>query len=322
MIEKVTDWYSFFSLSPEERAENARHMENPPKGTADAVLDTDTYNEVDDQFALAYLLKSSDRVRTRAIYAAPFYNQKSDSPKDGMEKSFCEIGRVLDVMGLSQEYGAKVFKGSDRFLENESEPVDSPAARHLAELAMQYTPESPLYVIAIGAITNVASAILMQPEIARRIVIVWLGGNAHHWPHNREFNAYQDVAAMRIVFGCGARFVQLPAMGVVSAFTISGVELEKYLKGHNRLCDYLLETVFHEMEDPQHTGLWTRVIWDVTAVAWLLDEGFMLACPVSAPIPQYDNTYAFDSSRHTMTCVFQVNRDSIYRDLFRKLTQD
>lgn len=126
MIEKVTDWYSFFSLSPEERAENARHMENPPKGTVDAVLDTDTYNEVDDQFALAYLLKSSDRVRTRAIYAAPFYNQKSDSPKDGMEKSFCEIGRVLDVMGLSQEYGAKVFKGSDRFLEDESEPVDSP----------------------------------------------------------------------------------------------------------------------------------------------------------------------------------------------------
>ena len=91
-------------------------------------------------------------------------------------------------------------------------------AAHLAALALGYTPEKPLYVIAIGAITNVASALLMKPEIKDRIVLIWLGGNAHEWPDNKEFNLFQDVAAARVVFGCGAALVQLPCMGVVSSF--------------------------------------------------------------------------------------------------------
>ena len=54
-------------------------------------------------------------------------------------------------------------------------------------------------MLAIDAITNVASAILKNPDIIDRIVIVWLGGNALHWPENKEFNLYQDVAAARII---------------------------------------------------------------------------------------------------------------------------
>lgn len=60
---------------------------------------------------------------------------------------------------------------------------------------MEYTPEKPLYVVAIGAITNVASALLMRPEIKDRMVLVWLGGNSLEWPDNKEFNLFQDVAA-------------------------------------------------------------------------------------------------------------------------------
>ena len=73
---------------------------------------------------------------------------------------------------------------------------------------MNYTPEKPLYVLAIGAITNVASAILKNPEIIDRIVIVWLGGNALHWPENKEFNLYQDVAAAMSMNVRGALLTQ------------------------------------------------------------------------------------------------------------------
>ena len=71
---------------------------------------------------------------------------------------------------------------------SEEQPVESDAAKDLAQRAMKYSGENPLYVIAIGAITNVSSAILMNPEIIDRIVLIWLGGNAIHWPENREFN--------------------------------------------------------------------------------------------------------------------------------------
>ena len=40
-----------------------------PGHPVDVVIDTDTYNEVDDQFALAYLLGNTDRLRLQAIYA-------------------------------------------------------------------------------------------------------------------------------------------------------------------------------------------------------------------------------------------------------------
>ena len=58
-----------------------------PKGMVDVVLDTDTYNEVDDQFALAYMLCSGDKLNVKGISAAPFHNSRSCGPGDGMEKS-------------------------------------------------------------------------------------------------------------------------------------------------------------------------------------------------------------------------------------------
>lgn len=291
-----------------------------PEGKNDVVLDTDTYNEIDDQFALAYLLRSGEKLNVKAIYAAPFFNEKSEGPADGMEKSFQEIHRILELMGRT-DMAEHVYRGSCSYLTDETKPVISPAAEHLAHLAMEYTPERPLYVGAIGAITNVASAILLQPEIRDRIVLVWLGGNAHWWPDNREFNLMQDVAAARVVFGCGAALVQLPCMGVVSAFTTCEGELEQFLRGKNALCDYLVELAEREGAAGSPYRCWTRTIWDVTVVGWLLNGGFMQDALVSAPIPQYDHHYSFNPENHLIRCVYHIERDRLFEDLFRKLSE-
>ena len=58
-----------------------------PSAPVDVVLDTDAYNEIDDQFAIAYLLKSKEKLRVKAICAAPFHNARSNSPGDGMKKA-------------------------------------------------------------------------------------------------------------------------------------------------------------------------------------------------------------------------------------------
>lgn len=63
-----------------------RRLERPT-GPVDVVLDTDTYNEVDDQFALSYLLASQEQLSLKALYAAPFFNENSTGPADGMEKA-------------------------------------------------------------------------------------------------------------------------------------------------------------------------------------------------------------------------------------------
>ena len=299
---------------------------NPPHGKVDAVIDTDTYNEIDDQFALSYMIRSDDKINLKAIYAAPFFNQHSDSPKDGMVKSYNEIFNILTLM-KEEELKQVVFKGSECYLSDEKTPVISDAARDLAERAMNYTSESPLYVVAIGAITNVASALLINPAIAERIVLVWLGGHSFEWPNTKEFNMYQDVAGARVIFDSKVPVVMLPCNGVVSAFTVSGDDMRARLFGKNELCTYLTLHSENEVSSYVKPGAaWSRVIWDVTAVAWLTGASgdkneFMLYKQTPAPICEYDFTYSFDNSRKKIVYVYHIKRDSLFNDMIKKLTK-
>lgn len=290
-----------------------------PEFPLDVVLDTDAYNEIDDQFAIAYLLRSKPQLNTLALYAAPFSNEIAATPEEGMEKSYDEI---LHVLKLCDEQ-VEVYRGSKTYLPDEFTPVDSPAARDLVEKAMAHSPEKPLYVVAIGAITNVASALLLKPEIAQRIVIVWLGGHAYHYHDTTEFNMRQDFGAARVVMGCGAPFVQLPCRGVVSEFATSAPELEKLFYNKNPLADYLARnTVRHMQERRGEDALWSKPIWDVTAVAWLLneDDRFMESRVVAARLPGDDGQYR-DPIDQKIHYVYYIKRDPLMTDLVEKLTK-
>ncbi|MCL2159373.1 MAG: nucleoside hydrolase [Oscillospiraceae bacterium] len=289
-----------------------------PSSKIDMILDTDAYNEIDDQFAIAYMVANPEKLNIKAIYAAPFFNSLVDSPKEGMEKSHDEIKKVLSLIEGTR--AIPVYKGSENYLPDEKTPAISPAAEHLARLAMEYSTTSPLYIAAIGAITNIASAILINPKIIDNIVIVWLGGNGLHWDDCREFNLHQDIAAARIIFGCGAPFVQLPCMGVVSSFTISGAELKEWLLGKNKISDYLAQNTIAAASSYAAGKPWTRVIWDVTAIAWLLGGDFVADRLEKSPVPEYDGYVAHPSGRHLMKYAFHINRDALVEDLFKKLT--
>lgn len=289
-----------------------------PKGKVDIVLDTDAYNEIDDQFAISYALKAKEKINLLALYAAPFFNARSNGPADGMERSYQEILKLLELSGEQ----IPVFRGSAEYLPDEKTPVHSDAAVHMAKLAQNYSSENPLYVVAIGAITNVASALLLSPEIADRIVVVWLGGHSLEWHNNNEFNIRQDVAAARVVFASGAPLVILPCMGVVSSFTTTGPELDYWLRGKNALCDYLVKNTVDEANTYASGRVWSRVIWDVTTIGWLLNEDgkFMTEKMIPTPIPEYDHHYAQNPQNPLCKYVYHINRDALMGDLFKRIT--
>lgn len=300
---------------------SAQYLQNlsVPTGPVDVVLDTDTYNEADDQFALAYLLASSDKLHTKAIYAAPFFNDRSESPADGMEKSYEEIFHLLKLLG--KEY--PVYRGSKSYLSDEKTPVASEACEDLVTRARAYSPEKPLYVVAIGAITNIASALLMAPEIAENLVVVWLGGHARHFANTREFNMLQDIAAARVVMKSGVPFVQLPCMGVVSSFTVSEWELRHYLENTTPIGDYLCKNTIEYMKAHTAHKTWTKCIWDVTAVAWLLNDNnrFMASSLEKIALPTYDHVYSYTNRSPFMCYVYDIHRDALLEDLVEKLTK-
>lgn len=293
-----------------------------PQGMVRMVLDTDTYNEIDDQYAIAYALKSPERISLEAIYAAPFFNDKSIGPEDGMEKSYDEILKLLRLAGR-EDMIPHVYKGSRGYLETENKPVHSPAADDLVARARKCSLDDPLYVVAIGAITNVASALLKAPDIAERIVVVWLGGHALHWPDTREFNMFQDVAAARVVFASGAPLVQLPCAGVVDHCAVTRPELEYWLVGKNPLATYLAENTIAEAESYAKGRPWSRVIWDVTSIGWILDrDGTMMQDRLERrPIPEYDDHFGFDPRRPLMKYVWNISRDALFEDMFARLAQ-
>ena len=85
-------------------------MLEPPAGKVPVVIDTDTYNEIDDQYAVAYAILSPERMDVEAVYAAPYLNSRSTSAGDGMEKSYQEILRILKFLGRRP----KASPGGDR----------------------------------------------------------------------------------------------------------------------------------------------------------------------------------------------------------------
>ncbi len=286
----------------------------PPTGRVRMVLDTDTYNEIDDQFAVVHAMLSPKQLDVEAIYAAPFHNNRSSGPEEGMEKSYDEILRLLDFLDVPTE--GFVYRGSTAFLSDAEAPVKSEAATDMVARAMETDTDEPLYVVAIGAITNVAAAILIEPKIIERIVVVWLGGNPLYWPHTREFNLQQDVLSAQIVLNCGVPFVHLPARGVVSHLLTTVAEMERYVQGQGKIGDYLVE-IFKDYHS-EHFA-WSKVIWDISATAYLVNSNWVPTEVVHSPILTDGMTWSFDNRRHFMRVATSVDRDAIFRDLFQKL---
>lgn len=296
---------------------------NVPEKRVDVVVDTDTYNEIDDQFALAYLLSSGDRCNVLGIYAAPFVNDRTDNPTVGMNMSYDEIQRLLKLMSL-ENLKSITHKGSAEFLKDKRTPIESEATDDLIRIAREHTSDNPLYIIAIAALTDIASALIKAPDIIGRIIVVWLGGKTRDFPDAAEFNLNKDVKAAQVVFDtCGNRLIQVPCMGCTSHFMTTEYELKHWLSGKNPLCDYLTQSVidFHKSEADK---AWSKPIWDVVAVAWLLnnDERFMRERVENVPVITDDRKYVYAENRGKMKYVYYIKRDALFQDLFEKLADE
>lgn len=305
------EWPSLGVVRLEERLAH-------PEGRVRLVIDSDAFNEVDDQFAIAYALRSAEKLDVCAVTAAPFYNWNSTSPGEGMEKSYNEVFKIYELMGLSS--APEVYRGSDRYMEQAGRPVASEAAESIVRLALESPKDRPLYVAAIGAITNVASAIALCPQIIERIVLVWLGPNAYWYPNHRIFNVSQDYLASSLIYSCGVPLVILPCHGVASHLLTTPYEIDACLRGQNRLGDY-----FSEMIRGRHTRFgqdragWSKVLWDVSAIAWLLSEEWAPARIRMAPTLRADFSYGYESPTHIYKEVYWIDRSQVFMDMFEKL---
>jgi len=275
-------------------------------------LDTDAKNEIDDQFAITYALLSSE-IELKAIHAAPFRKAGYPEPASGMEASYQEILTVLEKMSMRD--GVPVFRGSRSVLRDQEKPVESEAAGNLIRLALEHG-DSPLYVVGIGAITNVASAILLSPEIMERIVVVWLGSHPTYWHTPMEFNLQNDPLAATVLFDSGVPLVHVPCKNVAEHLRTVPSEVEQYVKGRGEIGDYLAE-IF---------GNWVRgkarskPLWDMTTIAYLINPEWVPTKLQPTPKINPDMTWGqIDPDRHLCRVAVDAKRDPIFLDFYEKL---
>lgn len=346
-----------------------RRRLQPPTGKIRLIIDTDAYNEIDDQYAIAWALLSQDRFAIEGVLAEPYsqrhhkeplrkaYNMlKADlnadlsefmrkyrraalnmlesginaneiefvDPDEGMELSYQEIVKVYNLLGENSD--GKAFRGSPGYLQSYDAPLDTPAARHLIERAMA-NEDGMLYVAAIGCVTNIASAILMEPEIVNRMVVLWTSSYPSNMPFSNEpsLNLVQDKLSSQLLFNCGVPHVYLPGYYIGEQLKLSLPDMETWVRGKGKIGDYLYHLYTH---NPIHTiqGIGhgdhfgrTWIIWDLINFAWLLNPEWVPTREVRSPILNDDLYWEQDSTRHLMLEAYGIDRDAIFRDFFTKL---
>ena len=153
-----------------------------------------------------------------------------------MDASYAEILKVLKLMGLEGEY--PVYKGAKKAMPDEQTPVESEGVDFLIEEAMKDDP-LPLYAVFQGCLTDLASAYLKEPKIARRMTVVWIGGGPYP-SGGFEFNLLQDIHAANVVFGSDLPLWQIPE-NVYKAMEVSLAELQYRVAPCGDIGKYLFE---------------------------------------------------------------------------------
>ena len=302
-LDRVSRWKEIY-----ERISKLNKKEDNQK--VNVILDTDIYNECDDQFALSYLLKSQDRFNIEAITVAPYHHDNNISIEEGTDKSYNEIIKICNWLNF--EWTNKVFKGSIDYLKNDNNE-DNDAVNKIIKIANK---NDKTYILAIGAITNVALAIKKEPQIINKIEVIWLGGNSFLSKENKEFNFKQDVQAVKTVFESKVKLTIIPCKNVASNLRTSIYELEHFLKGKSELCNYLCQRFYN---DGVHGMQERRVIWDISVIAYMINREWFETEEVSCPNIKDNTAYELTEYNHKITVVNYLNVDKIFRDLFEKL---
>lgn len=289
----------------------------------DLVLDSDTGNETDDQFAVAYALMRPDRFRVHALTSAPFLHYRVLTATEGEFCSHLEQKRILHYFPKCK---AALWRGSPCFLAEANAKTAAPlpeGVKRLLELSQRFSRQKPLFYVGLATLTDLALALQTDPTLVERVVLVWLGGQEYH-RSPEEFNLLQDVDAAQIVLNSSIRQIIFPCAGVADTLRLTHQEARKLLANRS-IGDFLFHRFTRHLiwsyggENPiENIPL---PLYDLTPLAYLarpehvkmsLCKRLMLETnPLrrGAPLP-YDDLVATSLSRENILADFSQTLQS------------
>ena len=270
------------------------------------IIDADAKNEIDDQWAIMLALLSSDRFEIEGFIASNFDNNHGGPA--GIEKSYEEIELLLKKSGFEDKY--PVYKGSHP-MRYKYEPSASEGVDFIVQKAMESSASDPIWVIALGSATNLASAYLTNPEITDRVVFYWHGRTK--WPEKCwNFNVFGDRLAAITLFHAP---VPLVLFDTGTYLTCPMEESEQHVKPYGEIGKYL--------HDYRYTNPWymqsDKGFFDLGDIAALVDPDIALWQEVSCPEVDPDLSYKFTGKKGSILRCYHIDRDKTFQLLYDRL---
>lgn len=281
------------------------------------IINSDAKNEADDQYAIVHALLTP-RFRIRGIIGAQFENTARFSGRQNtMQQSVDEIEKILELMELQGEI--PVLMGAAEGLKDEQTPQPSEGAELIIREALADDP-APLYVVFMGPLTDMASALLLRPEIAERLTVIWIGGE--QYPHGGwEYNLFNDIHAANVVFSSQVKLWQVPR-NVYSTMRVSLAELIHRVRPCGAIGRYLVDQLI-EFNNAVTYPEWPKgEMWslgDSPCISLLLDDHEYHYTYKRAPRITSDMYYVHVGKQREIRVYHYVDPRFTLEDLFAKL---
>lgn len=298
------------------------------------IIDNDFGGDPDGLFELVQHLLSPS-VEIRGIIGSHLkvgdgFDQSNETAANAKKK----IEEVLTIMNPGKTYN--VYQGSNFALQNDSTAQPSDAANAIVKEAMREDSKLPLYVVCGAGLTDVASAYLMEPKIANRLTLIWIGGP--EYPDlatpppgytSLEYNLGIDLKAGQVIFNKSSILIWQIPRNVYRQVMMPYSDLLLKVKTQGKIGEYLANNIERIMKMSVKYNFnigETYIIGDSPLVLLTALQSSFEADPSSSfyvlrpsPIINNEGLYEVNHQGRNIRVYTQLDTPLLFADLYAKL---
>jgi inosine-uridine nucleoside N-ribohydrolase len=266
------------------------------------LIDSDTGNSPDELFAITRALIEPDfEIVGLTSVHSEFSQYELDNSVDQSQQKNLELLKAIGRSDIPHPQGA----GSMLRFDDEPKPRNSRASDFIIQKAKETDKNQKLTIIAFGALTNIASAIIKSPEIIPNLRVYMVGmkynPNTRVWNKN-EKNSRNDLDALDFILNTEGLEINVMPANTACVLNFTKEETEKYLLNQGEVWEFLLAEWNEKHQDINELSM-----GDVALIQAIIDQS-LAKSEETLPPPE--------NSQRSIKAYTYINRELMVADFF------
>ncbi len=279
------------------------------------ILSTDVGNEIDDQWAIAYMLVNPV-FDVKGIVSAHAPSLPAPSAHATYEVLKDEVEHRLGMA-----IHPPLFEGSSLPLEDTKTARSNSGIDFIISTSKGFSSSNRLTVLTIGAATDVASAILEDPGIAERIQVVAMGFK-NLKDAGKEYNVENDPKAWEVILDSDVPVTIGSGDICQRDLALSFDGAKKLISTHGAVGAWLWDEYqawYFRFVKPLRVNDFSKpwVIWDTVVLAY--EQGMTKQETIPRPRLADDLSFEQTKTEKTITWVTSIDSGRMWPDFLGKL---